>query len=295
MAWTGRGCLLAIRILAACAAALAGFAADPRPAGAEEAAAGALDPFRVEFTAGLWLGSLRGNLQTPAGGMPGTTSPNRPRIDEVGLEGYHFLPLADLLLEFQEEHGLHASYAGIDIEGSDVLPSALVSQNVVFPAGAPVESSLELHMLRFGYRASWLELDLRGWRFTPELGFGHFLFGYTLTSPAAAGRADRSYGISFPYFGLEMQKSLLADLDLELALAGCPLINGVTLLDVEARLAWRILEREGFSLSLLLGLRGAWFRRQDSQPVPNDPTLLIGAFSTEPWGGLTFGVRLGGF
>jgi hypothetical protein len=71
----------------------------------------------------------------------------------------------------------------------------------------------------------------------------------------------------------------------------CPGINCVTLLDTEGRVARRVLEREAVSLSPLLGLRGTWFRRQDGQTVPNDPMLRIGSFSTEPWGGLSLGIR----
>ena len=44
----------------------------------------------------------------------------------------------------------------------------------------------------------------------------------------------------------------------------------------------------------MVGLKGTWLRRRDDQsPEYNDVEVRIGTFSTDPWAGLTAGLRIG--
>ena len=68
-------------------------------------------------------------------------------------------------------HELRVNYVPVDVEGSATLGRPLVSQGVLFPAGSPVESRLQLPILRVGYRAHWLPLSWGAWSLAPEIGF----------------------------------------------------------------------------------------------------------------------------
>ena len=93
--------------------------------GADEAPADAAVPpvepppvFQAHITGGGWLSSLTGSLQTSAGGGAGTTSWNRPELDEIGLDGLHVLPTADAGIILFDDHELRVNYVGIDIAGT---------------------------------------------------------------------------------------------------------------------------------------------------------------------------------
>jgi hypothetical protein len=240
-----------------------------------------------------WLASLEGSLQTPAGGDVGTTSPGRPRLDEIGLGGLRVLPSFDAGLVALGKHELRLHYDHVDIGGDAFLETPLVSQGQLFPAGSPVESRLRLSFLRVGYRALWLPPLSGEWRLTPEAGIAFVPLRYQLRSPVATGAVDRAYGVGTLYYGLELAGPVYRNVDLELELLGAGGLNHVSYIDNEVRIVWRALETPHTTTSFLLGLRGAWFRRADQQqPVENAPDVRVGSFSTDPWSGLTFGVRL---
>jgi hypothetical protein len=248
----------------------------------------------AQLTGEAWLGSIDGSLQTPAGGKSGTTSLHRPRTDEIGLQGLNWMPVVDGGLRLWEKHEAHFQYARVDLAGRDVLRSELVSQARDFPAGSSVESHLALDLFRLGYRGHWVPWSPLGISLSPEIGFSINPFSYKLDSPSAAGKVDRAYAISFPYLDLLLERPILHRLAFEVELAGSGGINGVSFVDSEARLAWELPLRTRAKLGFILGLKGTWLRRRDSQrEVQNDPNLRLGAFSDAPWGGLTLGVRAG--
>ena len=46
-------------------------------------------------------------------------------------------------------------------------------------------------------------------------------------------------------------------------------------------------------MDVAAGLKGTWVRREDNQsPQHNDLNVRLGAFSDEPWGGFTIGLRM---
>jgi len=201
------------------------------------------------------------------------------------------LPTLDAALVVRGGHELRFDYVHIDVEGSDTLEEALVSQDVLFPSGSSVRSRLGLPVLRMGYRAHWLPLRWGGWSLAPEVGVAVAFFRYELTSPSASGEVDRSYSVAFPYFGLGLSGPLAARLRLELDVQG----SGIEAdyVDAEARLVYQLFRWRRTRTSATLGLRGTWLHRVDSQrDEQNDVNVRVGAFSTDPWAGLSFGLRI---
>lgn len=251
----------------------------------------AVPVFQLSLTASAWFASSQGYLQTSKGGGAGTTSWKRPELDEIGLDGIKALPVVDARLMFFGHHELHANYVGLVIDGSDTLGNELVSQDVTFPAGSRVDSDLELRMLRFGYRAHWIVPELGGWTLAPEIGLSFYPFQYQLSSPTVADSVDRSYTMMFPYLGVLVSGPIAGKLRGEVEVAG--LAGIATLLDVDVRLAYELVEVQSVHLALVAGLKGTWFERRDHQdPQYNSIQLRMGSFSTQPWNGFHVGLRL---
>ncbi len=249
--------------------------------------------FSGSVLVGVWAGGLNGHLQTPAGGQPGSTSPKRPRVEEIGLDGLDWMPLLDVRLCVAGRHELHVDSVWIDRSGTDVLQQPLVSQNQTFSAGAAVASHFGLDTVRFGYRPLWLQWRWGRWSFTPEIGVGSSRFQYQLRSSQASGPVDRRYNVGFPYLGLLVHRPLSQRFTFETELAGTGGVNGVSLIDCDFSLSWRLLEATRADVDAVLGWRGLWFRRHDGQKLEqNDPNVRFGWLSSDPWVGLTLGLRL---
>ena len=244
--------------------------------------------------AGIWLGGLSGHLQTPNGGRPGSTSSHRPTVDEIGLHRVDWMPWLDAEASYGNAHALHFNYVWIDRSGQDVLSTALISQAQTFPAGSSVNSRVGLDTFRFGYRPLVWNLGQRSCSFTPEIGIGVSRLIYQLDSADATGPVDRRYNVGFPYIGFLLVTAPTDRLQFETELAGAGGINGVSFVDSEFRLAYGLRTAGPVRTDVILGWRGMWFRRHDSQEgEQNDPNLRFGWLASEPWSGLTMAVRLG--
>src|SRR5262245_28907593 len=100
---------------------------------------------------GAWLwGPANGQLQTPSGGEPGSTSKERPTLEELGIETASVFDVSATA-----GWGPHELYIGgqwICLSGSATLDQTLISQGMTFPAGTSVDSSVQFDWYRFGYR-----------------------------------------------------------------------------------------------------------------------------------------------
>lgn len=192
-----------------------------------------------------------------------------------------------------EHHGLRFGLSWITASGHATLDETLISQDVTFPAGSRVASDLELPILRAGYRAHWLAPEWASFRFTPEVGIAYALFDYRLASDDVAGRVSRNYGVGFPYVGILIERPLGRGFVVEADVTGFGGVNGVSYCDADFRIAWHARPLGPITPAIVAGLRGTYFRRKDDQPLEqNDIDLSVGSFSTSPWAGLHFGLRL---
>jgi hypothetical protein len=242
-----------------------------------------------------WYAGLSGHLQTPAGGRAGSTSSHRPGVGEIGLDGLEWLPSIDtrIGLPAYPASELHFQWISLNRDGSDVLRSDLISQNRFFPAGAAVEGSLDMDLFKIGYRLHGFGIEWGHVSVVPEIGLSANSFHYTLESAQVAGAVDRSYNIAFPYLGLLIHGRLSERLGWEVDLAGSSWFSGASFASSEVRLEYDLLDTDSCDVALSVGIRGHWLRRHDHQePEQNDPNLRLGAFSDDPWGGLTVGLTV---
>jgi hypothetical protein len=249
--------------------------------------------FRARISASLFLASLDGYLQTPTGGAKGTTSARRPTTSEVGLKGIKAFALSDIEFDLFERHTIHLSYTALSQRGHATLSRSLVSQGQTIPSGSRVKSRLDIPIGRVGYRAHWLPLSYRGWSLAPELGAARLDFRYRLRSSAATGPVDRGYVLYFGYLGFQLDGPIHRRLRGEIDFFASAGISFVTAIDTDVRLVYQVARRGRATASLIVGLRGIWFRYQDDQrDEQNEIEIRTGAYSSKPWAGVHIGLRL---
>src|SRR4051812_40851366 len=71
-------------------------------------------------------GPVKGKLQTPTGGNPGTTTNNRPTLKELGFE-HASVPDVSGTADFGN-HRVYAGYRFLRLSGSSTLDQPLISQ-----------------------------------------------------------------------------------------------------------------------------------------------------------------------
>lgn len=153
------------------------------------------------LAASLRYGPLDGYAQTPAEGAAGTTSPERPTFDDVGIHDA-IAGEAELHLEWGAD-GLFVSAVPTRVSGDRRLGTALISHGRAFPAGAAVHANFHLDQYRIGYEHQFRWRNASGTTFTlaPAVGLMLFAFDYTL-SAAPGLSAARSYLQAAPQVGM---------------------------------------------------------------------------------------------
>src|SRR5882724_5812825 len=98
--------------------------------------------FQLSASGGFLYGPVKGFIQTPAGGQPGSTSHNRPRLGELGIDA-----ASVGVVNVSGEWGAHEAFVGAEIirlGGTGTLRSDLVTHGTTFAAGTDVRSDVSL-------------------------------------------------------------------------------------------------------------------------------------------------------
>jgi hypothetical protein len=226
-------------------------------------------------------GPVKGKLQTPTGGNPGTTSNNRPTLKELGFE-HASVPDVSGTASIGD-HRIYAGYRMVRLSGSSTLDRPLTSQGHDFPAGAAVEADVTLDWLRAGYAHRFV-LDLPGNRLPdltlyPAVGAAVLDFDYRLRQDGSGGDVHRSYILPTPQIGLGAEwpltgrLSVVAQTLLSIPVGSQPLIDSG---EVAAR--YRVIERGRLEVEASLGVVYDRIRYNDDarQTVPNDIDVRFG-------------------
>jgi hypothetical protein len=95
--------------------------------------------FHASLDGSFRYGNITGFLQIPSGGGSGTTSNERPKFHEIGINQ---APIGDVSLGLEWDN--NAIYAGarlVRLSGKNTLSSTLISNGTTFPAGSLVSAS----------------------------------------------------------------------------------------------------------------------------------------------------------
>lgn len=146
----------------------------------------------VDVRASVQAAPARGYIQVPKGGQPGTTSPKRPRVGELG-NGTAWRPVLDVKASWRR-HQLHVGGAWISLQGDNRLTEDLLTQGDAYPAGTDISSSTSLHEAWVGYRYLFDLGAAPGDRLTVAPGLGIYSLGmHYLLSGSNGEEANRSY------------------------------------------------------------------------------------------------------
>ena len=232
--------------------------------------------------AALRYGSLDGFAQTPAGGTPGTTSRNRPTLDEVGIHEA-IAGEADLHLGWGAD-ALFVDAVPMRVSGDRRLGSELTSHGTTFPAGVTAHAHFHFDQYRIGYEHQFRWRNESGTTFSvaPAVGLVLFAFDYTLTA-APDLSAARSYVQAAPQIGVSSAWHPEGRFTLSGAVLGWPALP-TDLATVSVRLTgeYALWQQPPYSAAATLGIGYDYTDFEDSQRVPNHvhvddgPLLLAG-------------------
>lgn len=135
---------------------------------------------------------IRGYLQTPHGGEPGTTSENRPTFEELNIDTVSLV--SSSLLISRNRHNFYGRIQLAHLSGDSVLNNELTSQGVTYPADSQVSADINLDLYRLGYQHRFFfESDKQGrFEIDPTIEIAFFDFAYKLDSLEGLS-TDRSY------------------------------------------------------------------------------------------------------
>ena len=269
------------RALGVAAALLAGVAASARgdEAGAEPNAPPS--EFSFELRAAGFYGPVDGYVQVPAGGNPGSSSSRRPTLHELGIDDAVSYEIDGRV--WWGHLGFFAGYNALDMTGSSTLTQSLVSHNVLFPAGSPTKSTVDLDVPNFG--AGWrFDFDDRRLELFPKINLVLLDFSYSLDAPGLhASRSYTDFGVGL---GAEARYRLPHGFSLEFdGVFPLPISHTAQVANVTGRVAYSFLQSSPVRPTVFLGLGGRWINFKDSQTLPNHTSVSSGPL-------LTFGVAV---
>jgi hypothetical protein len=235
-----------------------------------------VEGFRASADGAFLYGPVRGFVQTPAGGHPGTTSHDRPTLKELGIRT---APMADASIA--AGWGAHEFYGGarlIQLSGSGVLGQTLVTHNVTFPAGTAIRSDLQFNWYRLGYAHRFLFRHRDGalLRIDPAIEGLLFDFGYRLSNGSSLS-TSRAYFKGGVRLGVRSEWSpwprfsILGD-----AMGSVPIPGQPVILSFQATGRYRLWGRPDRGGALSLGIGYDRIDHKDLQTVPNHLKIEMG-------------------
>lgn len=217
-------------------------------------------------------GPIKGFVQTPAGGSPGSTDRHRPRLGELGIHDA-FIGMASASYA-SGPNELFAGLEFIDLSGSGTLRNDLVTHGVTFPAGTRVRSDVSLDWYRLGYRYRFNFLAAENG--APQLSAAPYVdgvlwnFDYRIRGDGV--RTSRGYLKPTVQLGLNASWNpgggrFFLDAD---ASAGPPGVSSLPFIAAEQLSArYRFIDTGRFTLDGVLGIRFEQLNYYDNQRVSN--------------------------
>ena len=148
--------------------------------------------FQFDFTVSVYRGDVDGYLQTPDGGIPGSSDDKRPEFSELDIDD-----VTNFDFDIGLQYGANRFYLGGNISRqseSAILTSGLVSQWQTFNAGNAVKTDSQLDWYRIGYLRRFTPAGLA--RFSFEVGAEVTLFNFHYKLSNGVVDVDRQYNKS---------------------------------------------------------------------------------------------------
>jgi len=238
--------------------------------------------FHASLDGSFRYGNISGFLQIPKGGGVGSTSNDRPKFHEIGIDQ---APIGDTAVTLSwDNNEVYGVARFVRLSGNDTLGSTLVSNGTTFPAGSPVSANTQLDWYGGGYtyRLSFRNDEGARASFYPAVGFAIFNFDYNLKSPGGL-TAARSFAKAAPQLGLRAEWSpggpffVSADWLSSLGFSTLPLLFSTDLTG-----GYQLWGQANHGGQVYLGIGYEMIHFEDNQTVPNriraniGPELVVG-------------------
>lgn len=223
----------------------------------------------IDFGGTYQYSPIRGFLQTPRGGNPGTTSQNRPTFKELDLDTVSF-SYSSLSIR-KDIHGFYVRIQLVHLAGDSVLNNELTSQGVIYPAGSQVSADVSLDLYRIGYQHRFFFQSNKHGRFEidPTIEIAFFDFHYKLDSLAGLS-TDRSYVKGACRIGAEAHWYANDRLTISAGAIGpVPISNTPQIWTLDLTAKYQLWGKEPRGGAAIIGIGYQHTEYQDNQTVPN--------------------------
>lgn len=209
-----------------------------------------------------------GYIQLPLGGMLYTSSPERPRFDELSID-HATLYEAGFSVDWPAL-GIYGTYQNDRPNGEGILPSTLVTYGHTIPAGTltDTETSFDLYSLGVDHKFYFLDDRLAIY---PEAEYTALDFNYNLSVPGApAMGVQRGFVPSTARLGLGAEYRVNKVMSLSVnGLSSIPGTTNLQVQTVEGDANFKVIDHPHISTSLFAGVGYERIDFEDHASMPN--------------------------
>lgn len=216
---------------------------------------------------------LSGYTQIPIGGGPGTSSIDRPKLDEVGIDNSN-LGNGAILIDWNGL-GIYSMYQYNRPDGSKVLTQNLISHGVFIPAGTNLKVSTEFDLYRAGIYYKFYLLNDRLIMY-PIIEATILDFVYRFSAPTIPANTRHftqitgRVGVGGEY-GFTQKIALLIH-----AVSSIPDVTHLDVVTANADLKYTFFTGKNIAASIFGGVGYQYIDFKDSQRLPNHIRLNMG-------------------
>ncbi len=205
---------------------------------------------------------LSGFVQVPQGGSNGSTSFERPTLNELRIVNNHFYTLGTVL-QFAQ-YDVFFNYTRYAPHGNALLKETLLTHGKVIPAGAILSTFLKYDYFVFGAGYRFLFED---WTLVPFLQTNFMKFHYEYDSSPILGA--RTFNVTGVNLGLKIGYQFTPFLSGDLRVAPPLPVCNFTQSDIEVGVNKSIPIAPHFNLLPRIAVGMQQFDYEDNQGVPN--------------------------
>jgi len=233
-------------------------------------------PQQVDFTGSYLYAHDKGYVQIPSGGKPGTSSIERPTLQELGINQSHDF---DTTVQLDWSRFLvYAGYQRIRPSGQSVLTNSLTTHGINIPQNTPTSTDLIFDWYRagLGYQFAYADNKIR---LTPKVEEIMWHFDYRISTPSVS--TMRHFNHLAPRVGLEGEWFIFPVLEADLFYA-TSIAKQLNITTTYAKMIYYPWHNEKISTGIFLGIGETLINFKDNQPLANhvhdlqDPVLFAG-------------------
>ncbi len=235
--------------------------------------------YEITFESLYQYGNIRGFLQTPAGGTPGSSSAERPTFKELGIDSIG--TVTGKLSFINADYNIYLGMNYISISDSALLSRDLISRTMLFAAGSRVNSDLELSFYSLGCQfRNLINIPSDSFSIDPIAEIALFDFGYRLAG-VGGPEVSRYYSKVGGRLGLALNWDISEKLFVSAqALAPIPISNTPYIWSVDLMGKYLLYSKDDLRLFFNMGLIYEIIDYEDNQELPNHIRAEMGPMAT---------------